>query len=293
LLFHREHNRIATKLSQVNPHWNDEKIYQEARRIVAAEFAHITYNEFLPRIVGFSMANKYDILPRTNGYDSNCEATISHSFATAAYRFGHSLSRRTEVDPRTYQTTMSNIDVLLFRNYLFAIRGNPQSGLDLITINIMRGRDHGVPNYRELCGLGQAFSFVDLSKEMSSSTIEALTSVYESVDDIDLFTGIISEKPIAGAVVGPTAACIIAEQFSRIKKCDRFYYENAKKSSTSMKIYYTDQMQQLRRVTLSSVICANHEWIRRVQPHAFSLPHRHLYARSLLIMKKKKQKSRI
>lgn len=52
VLWNREHNRLAKKLQGLNPGWDDEKIFQEARKIVIAEIQHITYNEWAPVVLG-------------------------------------------------------------------------------------------------------------------------------------------------------------------------------------------------------------------------------------------------
>lgn len=83
-LLNREHNRVVTALAAMNPHWDSEKLYQEARRVVVAEWQHVVFSEYVPRILGDDYLGSYV------GYRPSVDATISNVFATAAFRFGHS-----------------------------------------------------------------------------------------------------------------------------------------------------------------------------------------------------------
>ena len=87
--------QIVEELSRLNPQWSDETLYQEGRRIVSAVQQHITWNEFLPRVLGWNAINLYELNlggdGYYHGYDEKCNPTILNEFATGAFRFGHSL----------------------------------------------------------------------------------------------------------------------------------------------------------------------------------------------------------
>ena len=93
-------------------------------------------------------------------------------------------------------------------------------GLDLVALNIQRGRDHGLQGYnafRELCGLGKAKSFDGLANLIPRKIVAKMKEIYESVDDVDLFIGGISETPAPGSILGPTFQVPLTTLFKQLK----------------------------------------------------------------------------
>ncbi|XP_053946193.1 uncharacterized protein LOC128855362 [Anastrepha ludens] len=236
------------------------------------------------------------------GYDPKTNPTVANSFAAAAFRFGHSLVQNSYKRCDRFHNFMQNNVSLheefqrgdigspgslhrLIRglvnqralkrdefitpeltNHLFQTPGFP-FGLDLAAINIQRGRDHGVPPYtswRVPCGLTPINSWEDFANVVGPQSAQRISHAYRSVHDIDLFVGGIAERPVVGGLVGPTFACIIAQQFSNSRKGDRFWYENGGFENSLTPA----QLHSIKRVSLAQVLC------RAVgggtmQPHAF------------------------
>ncbi|XP_050539391.1 lactoperoxidase-like isoform X2 [Daktulosphaira vitifoliae] len=310
LIMVRQHNLIASKLILMNKHWSDEQIFQETRHIVTAQIQHITYNEFLPIILGDDLMKHLKLYSQKGeywtGYNSLTDPSISNNFATAAFRFAHSLipsitkflkdddSNPEYVEMRKmlfnpYKLyTCGGVDSVIrgamntsagradayftpeITRHLFEKTGSNsqkgQCGLDLVSLNIQRGRDHGLPAYphwRKFCGFPMPQSFDDLNNVIEFTTLQRMKMIYKSVNDIDAYTGLVSEKPIRGGLLGPTITCLLADQFLRIKEGDRYWYETDEKPQA----FDEDQLLEIRKTTFASIICDNSDEITTIQPY--------------------------
>ncbi|KAF5271217.1 hypothetical protein FQA39_LY08224 [Lamprigera yunnana] len=304
----RYHNKLAKKLVSINPHWSDEKTYQETKKIIGAFMQHITFREFLPILLGQEVVKLFGLDLKRNGYykdySMKINPSVANSFATAAFRFGHSLVQgsfiRTDTKHRIIFNNVSlheeqknveniwsfgSLDRLILglanqpiqkrdefitselTNHLFRTDGTP-FGMDLAAVNIQRGRDHGLPSYtawRKPCGLIALNNWTDFEKVMYPDTVKRFKSLYSHFDDLDLFSGGLAEKPVRGGLVGPTFACIIAQQFENLRKGDRFWYENGDFESS----FTPAQLQQIRQITLAHVLCKSLNEIETIQPFVF------------------------
>ena len=91
-MFLRYHNLLCDRLQDAHNDWDDEKIFQMARKIVGAIFQKVTYSEYLKTLLGESNAKKYNLLKDDSdySYQDDVDATLNNEFATGAFRFGHS-----------------------------------------------------------------------------------------------------------------------------------------------------------------------------------------------------------
>ena len=276
-LFMREHNRLADGIAKADPKLTDEQIFQQARRIVIAELQVITYKEFIPALLGEGALRPYA------GYNPNVNASISNEFATVGFRIGHSMLgsdvefldnagnevhdavelRDAFFNPGLIQET--GIDSVLkylasdraeeidtkvvddVRNFLFGAPG--QGGLDLASLNIQRGRDHGLPDYNDMraaYGLKKVTSFAQITPDVELQ--KQLQAAYGTVDKVDAWVGGLAEKHLPGSSVGELFSRILVDQFTRLRDGDRFWYQNS---------FSKADVRKLEQTTLADVIRNN------------------------------------
>ncbi len=255
-VFLREHNRLVAELAAADPGLDGETLYQTARRWVGAEIQAVTVQEFLPVLLGAPLS------PYA-GYDENVDPSIANLFSTAAFRFGHSMlpsqllrldasgdpiaeghlalrdaffapHRITDeggIEPLLHGLMVGQaqeIDAFVIdevRNFLFGPPGS--GGFDLVSLNLQRGRDHGLPSFNDArlaLGLPAVGSFAELTDDPLMQDV--LENLYGGISALDAWLGGLLEAPEGDALVGELFETVIRDQFERLRDGDRFWYEN-------------------------------------------------------------------
>jgi Ca2+-binding RTX toxin-like protein len=294
VLFVREHNYQVDRLHQEHQDWSGDRLYETARAITTAEMVNITYNEFLPHLLG------PNAIPDYRGYDQHIDPTITEEFAGAAFRFGHSLvsgdiDAMNDLGANTSaqglaETFFESPDTFIahggadgiLRNLasdsanaldehiiddLRNLLNDPPVSIDLAAINIRRAHDLGLGTLnetREALGLDPYTSFDQVSS--NPETAAALERAYGNVDAIDLWTGGLSEDHLADAAIGETFGKILSDQFAALRDGDRLYFENQGFSRHTL--------DDIKSTTLSDIIERNTD-TTAMQADAFVSTERH------------------
>jgi len=294
-LFVREHNRLADLLKAEDATLSDEEIYQWARKIVGAEMQIITYKEFLPALMGTSAPD-----PNAYVYDVRVDATITTSFSTAFFRFGHSQQSSTlklvnddgsmagefslaniffnpdilQENPSLVDQVMKGLasqvsqenDVLVvdeIRNFLFGPPG--AGGLDLAALDIQRGRDHGMLDFNEFRMTYMLPRLNNFAQLTSDTALQAeLQTLYGNINNVDAWVGGIAEDHMAGKSIGAMLNASFIEQFTRTRDGDRFFYTGDADLNDGLVTSVID----LDNLTLASII-RNNTGITDIQDNVF------------------------
>ncbi|XP_060118309.1 thyroid peroxidase [Heteronotia binoei] len=290
-LWLREHNRLAKALKKLNPQWSSETVYQEARKIVGALHQIITIRDYIPKVIGLDAFNQYIGLYK--GYNHTVNPGVANVFSTAAFRFAHAaihpiikrLNTQYQNDPNLPNLHLHEVfftpwrlikeggldpllrgmlaapaklqvqDQLLneeLTKKLFVLSNN--GSLDLASLDLQRGRDHGLPGYnewREFCDLPGLRTETDLATAIENkNVVKKIMELYGNPDNIDVWLGGIVENILPGARTGPLFACIIGKQMKALRDGDRFWWENSN-------VFTNSQRHELRKYSLSRLICDN------------------------------------
>ncbi|XP_033760007.1 myeloperoxidase-like [Pecten maximus] len=291
--FVRFHNILAERF---HGSLGDEEIYQKTRQIIGAIIQRITYDSWLPSVLGPTIMTQYGLnLTSSYSYNDTIDPGMLIAVTTAAYRYGHTLIRNiiNHVDEDGTISKTDDLTDMFFathsvfddvdgiargmfyspaslsdRFFASAIDRHLFGNLDLSALNIQRGRDHGLPGYveyLELCfpSSPKPTNFRELYNH-NTTLKKVLFDAYSglSVEDIDLIVGGMTEDNVPDGHVGPLFACLLGRQFQALRNGDRFWYQN---------ILSDEQQRNVEKVALSKVFCEAFD-LDEVSEDAFLLP---------------------
>jgi len=288
IVFYRYHNVMAKVVQQSHPDWSDEEIFQRARRLVVATLQNIIMYEYVPALVG-------QLVPAYDGYHSEIHPGVTHVFQSAAFRFGHTmippglyrrdgrcnfkstpdgaaalrlcsawwdaaevilnnsveefiLGMASQIAEREDSLLCSDVRNKLFGPMEFSRR-------DLGALNIMRGRDMGLPDYnaaRVSYRMEPVTEWEQINPELAKEQPDLFGRLAElhggDLSNLDVYLGGMLESTHGP---GPLFSTVIKEQFARIRDSDRFWFEN-----TGNGMFTPAEIQDMRRITFHDVIRA-------------------------------------
>jgi hypothetical protein len=294
-IFMREHNRLCDELAVQHPDWDDERLYQHARKMVGGFIQSIVFNEWLPAM-GVSLESY-------RGYQEDINPQLSNVFTAAAFRLGHTLLNGNLIRMKNDGQIMEEGNIGLreaffnpmivvesggiepflkgmgvqvqqqmdskiiddVRNFLFGPPG--AGGLDLAAININRGRERGLPDFNTIranLGLRKYFFFQQM--DWNYNILIKMVKTYKNVNKVDPWVGMLVERPRPGKLFGETIMTIMEEQFGALRDGDRFFYENDP-------VLSDDEKRMIRNTTMYDVLMRNTR-IELMQRNVFkAMPH--------------------
>ncbi|XP_055903868.1 peroxidase-like [Eupeodes corollae] len=308
IMFLREHNRLADELSKLNPHWSDEILFQEARKILIAEFQHITYYELLPIFLGREnmLKNKliYDVPTdsHVNDYNPKVDATLLNEFAAAAYRHFHSQCEgrldlvsemRSVFGSLLLRDWFNRPEVIEIDDYFdalsrgmgsqpqqltdnnidreikhFLFRNNRPLGLDLRAVDTHRGRDHGLASYNDLR------EFCGIKRAKTWEDFADLINAH-SIEGLKSFYKSPEDVDlnVGGSLEDAVPGTLAGPTFLCILT-EQFYRTRVGdryffENENSRTGFTKDQLREIRKATVARLMCDNGNQIQTMQARAF------------------------
>jgi hypothetical protein len=296
ILWRREHNRQARELAAANPSWGDETVYQEARRRVIALFQHFYETEYIPMLLGNPNLDAYA------GYNATQDPSINLMYNTVALRYGH-----TQVNNVTWRlnedgTHATGGDILLrnvffdptliisggcspiyrglnakvhnspevnivedLKEYVFAKAGFV--GIDLISTNMRRGRDRGLPSFgvaRQIYGIEPVWTNFDNFTEWGVQLTTAYNTSDPTICDPWICGILESSFPfLEGGELGMLNYVMVKNQFQAYRNGDRFWYLNNQ--------FDAADLADIQNTTLAMIILRNSQ-VQKLKCNIFEVP---------------------
>uniref|UniRef100_A0A8C5HZU7 Prostaglandin G/H synthase 2 n=1 Tax=Gouania willdenowi TaxID=441366 RepID=A0A8C5HZU7_GOUWI len=215
----REHNRVCDVLKEVHPDWDDERLFQTSRLILIGETIKIVIEDYVQHLSGYNFKLKFDpelLFNQRFQYQNR----ISSEFNTLYH--WHPLmpdSFHIEEKDYSYKEFVFNTSVVtehginnLVESFTKQLAGRVAGGRNVpepIMYVSIKSIEHSrqmryqsLNAYRKRFSLKPYSSFEDMTGEKEMAAV--LEDLYGHIDAVELYPGLLVEKPRTNAIFGET-----------------------------------------------------------------------------------------